>query len=272
MSDDMDFEYTINHADKDSQRGQAERDEEARLVFLSYDELDLILSRHSRDAEEAIELAARQTPRPQIFEPANIAPSHPEVIPKVIAPPQPIQPFSPEEENLGVAGPDSIQVVAAPPKIYRLRLKGEGLKQLLAQKKQTLLTEKAFRGRGIDLRQIPNDNPPNTSATPSLPSYSEQMGATDTTRSLAAHSQHQILPDNIAPVSFSMFDAPRSALQASGSMINPGGVQPLRRANYMEWPNGQPVAGSNRANAPLHAPLGPKAYSHSRDYSRWKRT
>lgn len=44
MADDMDLEYTLNHADIDLQQVQAERDEEARLVFLALDELDLILT------------------------------------------------------------------------------------------------------------------------------------------------------------------------------------------------------------------------------------
>lgn len=244
MTDEMDFEYTLNHADEDLQRVQAERDEEARLISLAHDELDLILAQQARDAEE--ENASRQVPRP------------PEVIPTNIAEPQHAGFRPPEAETTDLPEPESTHT-KLPPKILGLRLKGEELKQLLAKKKQALLNENTLRGQGIESGSIHNGKPRETHAPLSLRPLSEHLGTPTTRVGLAAHSQHQLLPTHIAPVSFSIFEAPRNSNQAPRSMINPGGVQPLLRSNYMEWPNGQPVAGSNRAKAPLHAPLGPKA-------------
>lgn len=270
----MDFEYTLDHAGSDLQRIQAERDEEARLVFLAYDELDLILAQQSREAEEAI--AARQTPRP------------PEVIPTAIALPQPVESHPPEVDTSTLPDPSPTQIEVPPPKIPRLRLTGENLKRHLAQKTQALLNEKVPQSQGVGSEKSEpasgsvtqnadatpmiseanergrvrgeeplNNGPFDPTATSFLPSLHGRSEATGNSASIpTAHPQHKGLSNHVAPVSS---DAPFIAPIAARSTFDPRGVRPSPRGNYLEWSDGRPVAASHKANAPVHAPLGPKA-------------
>lgn len=111
---------------------------EARLVLLAFDELDIILVQQSHHAEEAI--AARKAPR------------LPENLPSHIAPPLPVDSRPLEEDDSRLTDPDPTQTLVFPPKTPGLRLKGPDFRQLIAQKTQKLLNEKALqlRVQGLD--------------------------------------------------------------------------------------------------------------------------
>ncbi|QDS72699.1 hypothetical protein FKW77_003292 [Venturia effusa] len=140
MSDEMDVEYTLNNAEAQLQRTQTYQHEEARLVTRAYDELDHILAQQSLDADAAI--AARHASRP------------PDLISKIHAPTQPVdrRPF--ERKVLVLTNSGTIENQVSPAKVPRLRINGEDLKRLIAQKTEALLKGTQLQNRSVDSEDL----------------------------------------------------------------------------------------------------------------------